>query len=91
MGERKNKRKKDRKRLISKLTQKSFPRLVLLNFFSGIITLQKAEQFLGPNRIFHGIFPRKDDPVLTNGETNDLGDKSIEKEVKFKNMSYKEQ
>lgn len=53
--------------------------------------MQKAEQFLGPNRIFHGIFPRKDDPVLTNGETNDLGDKSIEKEVKFKNMSYKEQ
>lgn len=51
--------------------------------------VQKAGGFLGSYTIFHGIFPRKDDPVLTNGETNDLGDKSIEKEVKFKNVNYK--
>lgn len=51
--------------------------------------LQKAGEFLGSYRIFHGIFPRKGNPVLTNGETNYLGDKSIEKEVKFKNRSYK--
>lgn len=53
--------------------------------------LQKAGEFLGSHTFFHRIFPMKDDPVLTNGETNDLGDASIEKEVKFKNMSYQDQ
>lgn len=53
--------------------------------------VQKAGEVLDSYTIFHGIFPRKDDPVLTNGKTNDLGDKSIEKEVKFNRRSYKEE